>query len=544
MDDNLLEDDEHEYLNDLAAHEQDDENEFIDDDEHDVLADLEADLDAADAAHDAADGIALLDQTPFNATSRAANETDTFPGPQPFSLDHESVVEEADMSDKNEEDIDDTMHEEDGPAMRSIRHGVRHCHSCSRWRKCRHGLICWRGKCVFRHAKKFCFRRECSGCRPRQCNRGLKCWRKKCVKPSRKSRCFRPVTPRRRYYLPNCRFCRYHWQCRSRKCFRAGSRKARCASSRWTYRKCFRFGECHKCWRNSQCLSGKCLHKKCVKQKVVRRHGRLVKITDPFSRKRCFGHIKPPKVGKCGICRSTRNCRSKLVCKPSKWPGKPARCAKRMREGQSCADPCWACGRGLVCNGHTCVRRKKPICSSCRRSSDCQRHLVCKSHGKRRWGVCKKPIHLGRSCSHRCSVCSSGLRCVHGRCVRPKVGKCGTCVSDSSCQHGLLCKRRWPSARTGKCAVPMGEGASCKNPCWTCHKGLQCTGGLCKRPPQGHCGFCKKQGDCLGSLVCKFTAGKGRCAKRMKVGGSCNDVCWACEKHLTCNGGKCVRPKY
>lgn len=428
----------------------------------------------------------------------------------------------------------------------------RICRSCQNNSQCIRGYTCHQNRCVqvtFPYAsckshnqcvicpRNFkcapdnkCRPISCGPCRLNShCQHGQVCNQHKCKQPrSAGERCS----------LRNCDVCKRDYLCIKGRCQRKASPTNK---------------KCKRCSRHSHCHR----HYKCIRQRG-RRYGLCKKYLSASAKcdfpcahcKRGFhcsgnGRCLKNSQGHCKWCSDDKHCRSPLVCKidTGKTSGK---CAKPMKRGQKCTDPCWGCAKGLVCGkDKICHQKRNPHCGPCQNDDECQQHLVCKKENRWKQGKCAKPMKEGKSCRDPCWGCAKGLTCGKDKKCHPvRNPHCGPCRNDDNCQDPLVCKKEH-GRKDGKCAKPMKEGQSCIDPCWGCAKGLECRKDKKCHPKRNpHCGPCQNDNQCQDPLVCKKENDKeeGKCAKPMKEGQSCIDPCWGCAKGLFCaSDKKCKR---
>jgi hypothetical protein len=172
-------------------------------------------------------------------------------------------------------------------------------------------------------------------------------------------------------------------------------------------------------------------------------------------------------------------------------------------ESNSCSGNSRECG--------SCTKRNA-VGEPCSESAECPRGGYC-------WEKCFAPAFLGEACDEH-SVCTTGLACSGGKCVRAG-GVGATCTSSSDCDllAAIACNRA-----TGKCEKLSfaDEGEACpprlhEGPPVACAKGSQCVNPDPEEP--------------------------GTCVAQAKVGEACGDD-KPCESYINCRGGKCVLPTY
>ncbi len=339
-------------------------------------------------------------------------------------------------------------------------------------RKCGSGL-----KCVGRgnNAKCYAFVSLNGVCSPNKflrCVNGLIC---------RNSRCLRPLG--RRGARCNRRFlrCRRGLHCYRGRCLSFGRRGAICGHS-WNY-----------CYPGLSCL----------KYRNVKRCFR------PVPRGYYCAHPRLPFL----VCSRGDVCIGK---------GARARCARILKQGESCEGHYKFCKKPLRCTG---------------------------ARGKR---TCKANAELGETCGVGHPKCSKPHICYAktaktGVCVliQGKNEKCGT--RNVFCGPNLRC-----AGTTGKkrCVPLAAHGEQCGGYYGVCDKNLACKSykdyGLCYKLA-GLSYRCEaKNTACKEGLVCAGTKGLKECVKQKGVGMDCSDPYWVCETGLKCKetGHKAVCVKY
>ena len=235
-------------------------------------------------------------------------------------------------------------------------------------------------------------------------------------------------------------------------------------------------------------------------------------------------------------------CRRGLTCVGD--PG-DMRCFRLRRLGQKCGrDPFWVCKEGLECEYNVCVKPKIGKRGSCNEADDvCENGLSCVGNeGNKKCFALRGP---GMRCGKDPFwVCEDGLDCVNKICIKPKIGKRGSCNEpDDVCEDGLTCVGNKGNM---KCFALRGPGMRCgKDPFWVCEDGLDCEYNICVKPKIGKRGSCNEPGDvCEDGLSCVGNDGNKKCFALRGPGMRCGkDPFWVCEDGLNCEYNICVKPK-
>eukprot|EP00178_Gracilaria_changii_P025568 TRINITY_DN78751_c0_g1_i1.p1 TRINITY_DN78751_c0_g1~~TRINITY_DN78751_c0_g1_i1.p1 ORF type:complete len:233 (-),score=10.58 TRINITY_DN78751_c0_g1_i1:340-1038(-) len=196
-----------------------------------------------------------------------------------------------------------------------------------------------------------------------------------------------------------------------------------------------------------------------------------------FLKKKAFIPFKKAFIFKFNSC-FRGGCPGNTVCAGRSWWKK---CVVPMPLGKRCGvDPYWVCERGLVCQNFVCRLPLIPVGGDCsRRGSVCVPGSVCV--GDAQVERCVKPRGPGMKCgSDPFTACVSGLECIEGMCMVPKIDLGGDCKPEGSvCKDGLFCLG---DNGLKKCVKGMTEGQKCGlDPFWSCQPGLSCIGRICTK---------------------------------------------------------------
>ena len=211
-----------------------------------------------------------------------------------------------------------------------------------------------------------------------------------------------------------------------------------------------------------------------------------------------------------------------------------AKCTSAI-ESASCtdvvADTVAACERapGKIGNGQPCVFDGQCESQFCAREPD----EPC--------GKCEPGRKEGEDCKlGRCGS-ADGLRCVEGKCVKPRA-KGDACASTAECLGNLVCF-------DGKCSPPSSAGKPCDPagkdaPDCDAAEGLFCEAQskTCKPltvSPEGReCGAAVPHKRCYSDARCV----DGRCARMIRTGDPCTKTGPGCSEPAQCIEGRCIIP--
>lgn len=166
------------------------------------------------------------------------------------------------------------------------------------------------------------------------------------------------------------------------------------------------------------------------------------------------------------------HCAGHQVCAGGR--GFARKCVTPMKQGGRCGqDPYWVCSRGLNCASGRCVKLMG-IGGSCRDPWwRCRRGLTCNARK-----ICSPrviTVGLGGLCSRFGfrTRCAHGLSCLGNRCIKVVGYRQKCALPNVVCARGQGLGCVGPRGRTS-CKKLMGIGGSCADPWWVCQPSLQC----------------------------------------------------------------------
>ena len=196
-----------------------------------------------------------------------------------------------------------------------------------------------------------------------------------------------------------------------------------------------------------------------------------------------------------GLCRlggteGERCVDSALPCVVGLVCGSEGRCVRpSTTQAPPCTDEGARCEEGRVCHEGRCVQYPNTFCRDARDCLDGDRCLTrrCIRDSGTRAVACAEQEPLcasGFVCQYNtcqpspCApACSSGARCVEGRCIPPgaRGGPCRAGSVADACDAGLTCDDAL------NCSPTLEEGASCAGGAGACREGLVCDSSGCTR---------------------------------------------------------------
>ena len=162
---------------------------------------------------------------------------------------------------------------------------------------------------------------------------------------------------------------------------------------------------------------------------------------------------------------------------------------------------------------------------------------ACNKTGDSNCGACSTRVAAGGDCKN--AKCDDGLNCAeNGKCVAPAAAG-AACADNQPCVSGLVCSK-------GTCGQGVGAGASCADgEACNAFKGLFCdpTSKTCKEVKVANAG--EKCGVVDGTFVTCAAGGScksGTCAAPLADGASCTADSGGCQSPAACRNGVCTIP--